>query len=177
MIIIRDAKTEDLLSIAKVKIDTWHSTYRGFITDDVLDKFDLSEQAEKFGELIPQGCEKKFLIVAEANGTIVGFAAGGSERDGKYGIDGEVYAVYVHEKYQNQGIGNNLMVHSAEKLANMGFESMLVWVLEDNPFKRFYEKYGGTQIDKKPFEISDNGHFVVAYAWKDGFYWRDINND
>lgn len=127
----------------------------------------MDEQAEKFKDMIPEGHEKKFLIVAESYGAIAGFAAGGAERDGKYGIDGEVYAVYVQKEYQNQGIGKMLMACSAERLASMGFESMLVWVLEDNPYKRFYERNGGIQIDKKVLEIGSNQHFLVAYAWRD----------
>lgn len=167
MVIVRDAKVEDLLSIAKVKIDSWGSTYRGIIADDILDNFDVQEQAKKFGELIPQGMEKKFLIVAEANGKIMGFAAGGSEREGKYEVDGEVYAIYVLQEYQNEGIGKELMAHSVKKLITMGFDSMLVWVLEKNPYKAFYEKLGGIQFNKKPLEMGDNKEQVMAYVWKD----------
>lgn len=165
--IIRDVKTEDLLDIAKVKIDTWRSTYRGIISEDILENLDCSEQAEKFEGMIPRSGDKKFLIVAEANGEIVGFAAGGSERDGKYRIDGEVYAVYVLKEYQNKGIGKELMAHSVRKLVNMGFELMTVWVLDKNPYRRFYEKLGGIEIDKKSLEMGSNEHFVVAYTWKD----------
>ncbi|MDP4183106.1 MAG: GNAT family N-acetyltransferase [Bacillota bacterium] len=167
MIIIRDAKKEDLLNVAKVKIDTWRTAYGRIVSDEILNNFDLDEQAKKLGELIEQCDGKKFLAVAEASGEVVGFAAGGSERDGKHGIDGEVYAIYVFKEHQNQGIGKKLMEYSAKKLEGMGFNSMLVWVLEENRYKRFYEKHGGIQIDKKSLEIGGEDHFIVAYAWRE----------
>jgi len=165
--IIRDAQAEDLMGIAKVKIDTWRSTYKGIISDEILAGFDLKEQAEKFKELLTGGSNGTFFIAAEADGVLVGFAAGGTERDGKYGIDGEVYAVYVLQEYQNRGVGRMLMECSAEKLAGMGFKSLLVWVLEDNPYRNFYEKHGGILIDKKQLELGGNKYCVTAYAWRD----------
>lgn len=165
-IFIRDAKTADLLGIARVKIHTWRSTYRGLIKEDILDGFEVNEQAEKFGELMPEKGDRTFLIVAEVLGTVVGFAAGGAERDGKHGTDGEVYAVYVLKEFQNQGIGNKLMEHACDKLTEMGLTSMLVWVLEHNAYKRFYEKHGGVQIDRKPLDEDSPEPVIAAYAWK-----------
>lgn len=137
MLILREAAREDLLGITKVKIDTWKSTYKGMISDEILDNLDLNEQAEKLKDLLPRKDDKKFLLAAEVDGVIVGFAAGGIERDGKYGVDGEVYAIYVLKEYQNQNIGKNLMKYSIEKLSDMGLISSLVWVLESNPYKQY----------------------------------------
>ncbi len=106
------------------------------------------------------------MLVAEASAVIVGFTAGGGERDGRYGIDGEVYAVYVLEDHQNRGIGQKLMQRASEKLVEMGLSSMLVWVLEQNAYKRFYEKHGGVQIDRKPLEEGSLEPLITAYAWK-----------
>lgn len=168
MFMVRDVSEEDLLGIAKVKIDTWKTTYKGIISDEILDKLDLNEQAEKFKELLPAKDDKKFLLAVEVDSAIVGFAAGGIGRDGKYGVDGEIYAIYVLEEYQNQNIGKYLMKYSIEKLSEMGLISFLVWVLESNPYKQFYEKLGGVQIDRKPLDSSDGSPFIIAYAWKDG---------
>ncbi|MCX7749311.1 MAG: GNAT family N-acetyltransferase [Clostridia bacterium] len=162
--VIRDANHKDLIDIAKVKIDTWRSTYRGLIPDDILDHFEVNDQAEQFGEILKS--PQNFLIVAEWEGTIAGLAAGGPEREGKYGIDGEVYAIYVLKEYQNTGAGKELMAQSAKKLVNMGFQSMLVWVLEKNPYRRFYEKIGGREIGKKTFGIGGENQKFAAYAWE-----------
>lgn len=164
---VRAAQTGDLLGIARVQVETWRSTYRGIIDDDILDNFDVNVQAEKFGKLLPKRSGQTFLLVAEVSNQIVGFAAGGLERDGQHGIDGEVYAVYVLKDYQNQGIGKMLMQHASKELAKMGLSSMLVWVLERNVYKRFYEKHGGVLIDRKPLEKNHPEPVVAAYAWKD----------
>lgn len=94
-----------------------------------------------------------------------------------YGVAGEVYAIYVLKEYQNQNIGRNLMKYSIEKLSKMGLISFLVWVLESNPYKQFYEKLGGTQIDRKPLDSSDGSPFLIAYAWKDGKYCIIMHGD
>jgi GNAT superfamily N-acetyltransferase len=166
MLILREASIDDLIGIAKVKIDTWKTTYKGIISDEALENLDLYEQAEKFKDLLPEKDNKKFLLVAEVDGVIVGFSAGGIEREGNYGIDGEVYAIYVLKQYQNQNIGKSLMKCSIEKLSGMGLNSFLIWVLESNPYKQFYEKLGGVQIDRKPLDSSDDSPFITAYAWE-----------
>lgn len=166
--IFREASQDDLIGIAKVKIETWKTTYKGIISDTILDNLDLHKQAENFKELLPRKEDTKCLIVAEADGEIVGFAAGGVERDGTYGVDGEIYAIYVLKEYQNQDIGKCLMKYAVEKLSEKGLTSFLVWVLERNPYRRFYEKLGGIQIDRKPLETCADSPFLVAYIWKDG---------
>lgn len=35
---IHDATVSDLPGIAKVKVDTWRTTYRGILSDETLDK-------------------------------------------------------------------------------------------------------------------------------------------
>lgn len=167
MILIRDAKENDIWSIAKIKIDAWRSTYRGIISDNILDSFKLSEQVKMFKMLTAQENNQNFLVLAEVDGTIAGFAAGGAEREGKHGVDGEIYAVYILEEYQNQGLGKMLMEYSVEKLKNEGFNSMVVWALENNPYKRFYEKHGGIQIGRKLLEMDGEEQFVTAYVWRD----------
>lgn len=38
---------------------------------------------------------------------------------------------------------------------------MKIWVLKDNPYKRFYEKLGGSQIAVKNIKEID----VVSFGW------------
>ncbi len=164
---IRDALEEDLLGVAQVKIDTWRSTYRGIIRDELLDGLDLQEQAEKFGDLLFDEKQQKFLIIAENEGKIIGFAAGGRERSGEYEITGEIYAIYVLAEVQNQGIGKALLYESFIRLNKMNLRSILLWVLEQNQSRKFYEKYGGREIDKKIMEIAGDQHLLLGYAWKE----------
>ncbi|WP_425339520.1 N-acetyltransferase family protein [Lentibacillus salicampi] len=107
------------------------------------------------------------VYVAETgDGKIVGFSTGGKERGGKYaGYDGELYAIYIFEEYQGGGLGKKLVKPIADELIQDGFKSMLVWVLEDNAAKYFYEKLGGQYIDTTDITIAGAELKEIAYGW------------
>ncbi len=44
---------------------------------------------------------------------------------------------------------------------------MTVWVLADNPFRRFYERLGGKLFCEKEIEIGEQKLLEVAYGWDD----------
>ena len=43
---------------------------------------------------------------------------------------------------------------------------MLVWVLEKNPFRAFYEALGGRQIYEKEVTFGEARLVEVAYGWQ-----------
>ncbi len=161
--IIRDATELDLPGIAKVKVDTWRTAYKGLISDEILNNLDYEQQAIQFTKLLPKD-NSNILIVAEEKG-IIGFSSGGEEREKKYGFECEVYAIYVLKEHQNKGIGKQLFRESLKRLSKSGYKSVLVWVLEGNPYRRFYEALGGELVDRKPLDNTEL--FLVAYGWKD----------
>ncbi|MBD2449760.1 GNAT family N-acetyltransferase [Nostoc sp. FACHB-152] len=108
-----------------------------------------------------------FYIVENETGQIVGFASGGRERTGKYLNCGELYAIYILQTYQRQGLGYRLMTQVATKLVKLGINSMLVWVLADNPACQFYQSLGGLQVDEKQQEFGKVGLVEIAYLFKD----------
>ncbi len=65
----------------------------------------MRKKAKDWESRIKEG--KTSIIVVEAErGRIVGFAVGGPERSGNPVYKGELYAIYIIEEYQQQGIGN-----------------------------------------------------------------------
>jgi hypothetical protein len=44
---------------------------------------------------------------------------------------------------------------------------MMVWVLADNPSRRFYEALGGTLVTNKVIELAGKSLIEVAYGWYD----------
>lgn len=147
--LIREATPEDASEIARVKVDTWRTTYRGMIPDDVLDDLSYAEEAKSFtaflrGEIV----SKAFCVVAEEpGGGLVGFAAAGPERSGDSKYKGELYAVYILKEKQKRGIGRELFNAVRTKLEENGMDSMIVRVLRDNPSCKFYENMGGHILD------------------------------
>ena len=54
-----------------------------------------------------------------------------------------------------------------EELQRREFNSMLVWVLKDNPCRAFYERLGGAPAGEKEIEIGGKKLVEVAYGWSD----------
>jgi len=105
--------------------------------------------------------------VAEVDGQIMGFAAGGAEQSGDLYYKGELYAIYLLDSHQRQGAGKRLTLAVAGALAQAGFQAMLVWVLAENPSRLFYEKLGGRELRTQLITIGERSYEEVAYGWAD----------
>lgn len=169
--IIREAKLQDAGSIAKVNIDTWHTTYPGIIPESYLAKRSYQKRQESWTKIlsIEQKKDKPYwvYVAADTTGEIIAFADGGLERDGDSIYQGELYAIYILEAYQRQGIGRILVKTVAEKLSQSGLNSMLVWVLADNPACQFYQALGGREVKQKQVEFDGVKLNEIAYGWID----------
>ena len=94
-----------------------------------------------------------FIDVAVSElGEIVGFADGGRERTRNSTYKGELYAIYILESHQRQGIGTRLTQLIVQRLAEINLNSLLVWVLENNPFCKFYRDLSGQKVYDKEIE-------------------------
>ena len=162
---IRKATLADARGIARVHVDSWLATYKGIVPDTYLDQltYDAREQ------LWDKNLKADNNYVAEKkDGEIIGFATGGIERTGKYDrLEGELYAIYILPEYKGQGIGSLLMGSLVNDLKEKGINSLLVWVLEDNRSRGFYEKMGGQAVARKTIKISGKELIEVAYGWED----------
>ncbi len=169
--IIREAIPSDAPKIARIHVDTWRAAYRGQISDEYLDGLDY-DRAERTGPAaIARGegrSQEVFLLVAvDDDESVVGFAVGGPEQSGIRGFSGELHALYVSASCQRSGVGRVLVQSTAERLAEQGHKSMLVWTLCTNPARGFYERLAGTFVRTGPIEIGGNVYEKVAYGWSD----------
>jgi GNAT superfamily N-acetyltransferase len=96
---------------------------------------DLSyeERETKWVKILSNITQDNFTYIAENEiGQIVGFADGGKERTGDRIYQGELYAIYILEKYQRQGLGHRLIFTIATRLIDSGISSMLSrWALKN----------------------------------------------
>ncbi|MEX2162365.1 MAG: GNAT family N-acetyltransferase [Anaerolineales bacterium] len=98
--------------------------------------------------------DRNCIFVAEHKEVgLVGFVDCGPERGGWKEYSGEIYAIYLLEKYQGKGIGRRLFNQAVKELKRRNHQSMLLWVLVDNPSRGFYEHVGGKEIGQKEIEI------------------------
>jgi L-amino acid N-acyltransferase YncA len=165
--IIRAATQNDIPAIAKVHVDTWRTTYRGIVPDEHLANLSYERQASGWYPILNQDSDDGYFtyVAEEGSGEIIGFASGGEERTGDPVYEGEVMAIYILQNQQGKGIGRCLVQAVAEQLHLSGINSMLVWVLADNPACQFYAALGGEPVREKKIEISGKPLIEVAYGW------------
>ena len=168
--LIRAAQLADAVAIATVHVESWRTTYAGILPDDYLAKLSYDQREPLWHDILstPDGAE--FVYVAEEDGgNVIGFAAGGAERSGDAIYTGELYAIYLRDRYQRRGIGRQLTMAVVNRLLHEGYSSMLVWVFAANPSRAFYEALGGQQVYEKSKSVTIGGVECaeVAYGWLD----------
>lgn len=165
---IREASVEDASGIAQVRVSSWQTTYHGIIPQDYLDSLSTEEYTHHWQGILAAEGRQGYTCVAESqSGEIIGFALGGVERTQEPLFQGELYSLYLLERYQNRGIGKNMVYTIARYFLQQGINSMLAWVLAENPARSFYRALGGEQVYEKPVMISGKRFKQVAYGWPD----------
>lgn len=112
--------------------------------------------------------QKQSLWVAvDTDGTVVGFAHGGPPQIEEAGYTSELYAIYLLQQAQGQGVGHQLVQRVAQDLWAAGHRKMLVGVLAENPACRFYEGLGAQLLRELPTEIGGKSILERYYGWTD----------
>ena len=135
---IRPATGNDALAIESLRVRAWRAAYRHIFPPAELDAMPVDERRWRPRlESPPAGWT---TLVAERDGTVVGFASVGPSRD-ELGL-GELYAIYVDPEQWSSGAGRAL-IEAAESALASEYQDATLWVLDDNPRAcRFYERAG-----------------------------------
>jgi GNAT superfamily N-acetyltransferase len=165
---IRMATVADVAAIARVHVESWRTTYKGIVPEDFLANLTYEQREPLWRQVLSKSAGLSLVDVAEdADGHIVGFASGGPERSGDTVYAGELYAIYLLDGWQRRGIGRQLTVTLVRQLVQAGLASLLIWVLAENPSRRFYEALGGRQVRERLEMTGGVEHMDVAYGWLD----------
>jgi GNAT superfamily N-acetyltransferase len=162
---IRPSRETDARDISRIYAQTWQDTYLGLVPFGYLYNMSVSRLEQGFANELKSNTVIGY--VAEDAGGLVGFVSGGYERQGDAVYNGEIYALYVLKNFQRQGIGAELVSALANRLNHFGIYSMLVWVLEHNPYRRFYEKLSGMYLSTQKVSFAGEMLDTVAYGWID----------
>ncbi len=162
---IRRATADDAEAIAWVPVASWRATYAGLVPDEFLAALSVEQRAARWRQAVAPE-RQSYLVVAEDEGAVIGFAVGGPEREGDATYTGELYAIYLLAEQKGRGVGRALVKEIARELQRRGLSSMLVWVLAENPARKFYEALGGQYVREKEIEIGGKTLIEVAYGWK-----------
>lgn len=143
---VRQARTEDAPAIAEAHIRSWQAAYRSLLPADLLAGLEtnLRARTERWAGVIAERGDD--VLVAELDGSVVGFARVARCRDEDHGLlhrVGEVQAIYLREEAWGVGLGRMLLSEAEHRLVGRGLTDACLWVLEGNTrARRFYEVAG-----------------------------------
>lgn len=103
-----------------------------------------------------------YVVVAQTDGSIVGWAAGLTRRHAGGKVSGRIYAVAVHPQSRGLRIGQRLMEHVLVELGQRGADRVFLEVRWDNLAAIcLYEKLGFTRV-----RIEENYYCPGMHALK-----------
>jgi ribosomal protein S18 acetylase RimI-like enzyme len=138
---VRPATEADARAIAEIRVETWRATYAGIVPQSVLDRMDVDRTVEGICGILAS--DTRVLVVDTPDSGVAGYTFVAPARDDDAAGLGEIEAIYVRPDAQGRGLGGQLLAASAEDLAALGFDTLVLWVLTDNaPARGFYEHAG-----------------------------------
>ena len=166
---IREAEYKDAHNMGTVHVDTWRSTYRGIVPDAYLDSLSHESAETKWRQRLASPELLRFHLVAEDDdGRVVGIVEAGLNEDEKFPeYEAQVYTLYILRQFQHRGIGRMLIHETVRRLLEMDIESMLIWVVSQNPSRGFYEHLGGRFLGTNVLHIHGWDVEESAYGWDD----------
>lgn len=166
---LRPATPSDAEGIDAVRIRAWNETYRGIMPDAFLDAFSKESRVEAWRKrLTPPQDRWTFCVAVSDSDEILGFAGSGPAREAALTTDGEIYAINLVMQATRKGLGTRLMGAMAEGLIAHGFQSVGLWVIEQNIGARwFYERLGGSIAARRKQEFGGKTLIEIGHAWRD----------
>jgi len=173
--IYRRPNSLDSYEIAKIHVNTWTSTYKGLISEKVLQRRTYEVVQRRWHDRIARLTDKEIIYIAKNDyGEIVAFIWARTEKFNLTGTlqdlndyEGELMAIYVLKEYQNKNIGLRLLSLVVNYLLSKNINSMIVWVLKENPSKGFYKRLGAKYIGDKYLDLDGELYLESAYGWSD----------
>ncbi|WP_205826142.1 GNAT family N-acetyltransferase [Microbispora catharanthi] len=144
--VIRRAEPADAEAIAAVHVRSWQAAYPGLMPEAYLDGLTPAMRLPVWERLLGESSPPRTeVLVAEADGSVAGFAALGPGRDDD--VDpasvAEISAIYLMPEVWGTGVGGRLMAAALDGLATAGYEQATLWVVDGNArARRFYERGG-----------------------------------
>jgi GNAT superfamily N-acetyltransferase len=175
--IIRVAREVDAPAMGQLMVATYLAAHRGQMPAQAWAKRvkewtpEVSAQgwARTLREIAAgEGLHECIYIAVEEGGGLAGIAMGGpAEADG-LPQTGAIYALYVQERHQGQGLGRRLVQTVAADLATYGMTALQIGCLAANaPARRFYEAIGGRLAGERLFDEEGIMLPEVVYEWAD----------
>ncbi len=155
---VRRATDDDVSAIRRVAEHSWESDYpdilhRENVADVVNDWYDEERIRDEIAN------EDALVLVAKADGRVVGFAHGVWARR-----TGHILRVYVDPDHRGGGIGGQLLAALRDSLLQRGSDRIQAMVLADNEAGNdFYRNAGFEKIDEGETTIGGETYTENVY--------------
>ena len=163
---IRPATVDDARAIAAVHVASWRTTYRGIIDEEALSQLSIRRRADYWRGQLADPYGFGIFVAVDEQGEVIGFATGGEEREDDEAFSAELFAIYLLEETQRNGVGRQLVDAVFADLRNAGHQTILVWVLADNPAVNFYKSLGAIQVRERTIDILGRDYIELGFGWK-----------
>ena len=163
---VRTATAADTGIIGYINVQTWKTTYKEIVHQTFLTSLDPAEMAANAERRLQNPKLDCLVLVEGASNKVIGYAHIGPCREKNVDADGELYAIYLLEEFQNHGGGKLLFDAAVAKAKQRHFSKMMVSVFEKNLLSRkFYEKMGGDFTGSDHVDIENHRYLTSRYVW------------
>ncbi len=152
--------------IADIHEDAWRTLYSTLLPTAVVEAHAPQRTAGVWlGEV---GKSKVLLFVAEnRDSKIDGFMRVGLTRlDADASFDREITHFYLRPEVRRQGLGRAMIDRVLHRLAANGVRSVVVRVMDGNPFTQFYASVGAAFCGMRGVELYGHRVVEIVYAWR-----------
>ncbi|MEM7123516.1 MAG: GNAT family N-acetyltransferase [Pseudomonadota bacterium] len=169
MATIRPAGPADAKAIAFIHVETWRSTYAGVLPDAYLTSLSVADRTAFWRGILSRRDQGMTVVVEDQEAGVVGFGNAGTARADGLPADsdwnGEIYTLYLLPDWHGQGLGRQLMEALFDCLRLARLRRVILWVLEANPTRFFYEAMGGRLIARRSEPFAGVLLDELAYGW------------
>lgn len=160
----REATIEDSFAAARVNVQSWTESFAAIRPQSALGNMSVEQRAALFRRRFAADLYKMFVAEVPRQG-VIGFVDVGRARENCWGCDVELYALYILKEFQRKGIGRRLFDLAAGAVASKGMNSLYLIVLQDSPYKPFYERMGGRRLAERSSGATAGEDAHIIYAW------------
>lgn len=143
-ICIRSAEMSDVEGMSVVVDSAWHENYKDIFSAEQISEYTGENRRKSFTNLLNDG---KYIFVLQCGNEIAAVCAARESDEGLFKGYAEIMLMYVHPKFQHQGFGNKLLLHTLGEMRSRGYSHAVLDTAEKNVCaRRFYEKLGFTKL-------------------------------
>ncbi|MDE5596432.1 MAG: GNAT family N-acetyltransferase, partial [Lachnospiraceae bacterium] len=128
---------------ARVNALAWLQSYKGIVNNDFLELINTEEEIQKAIINLKSNLQdgsRRFLL--KEDNQYIGILRTRRTKYEKYSQCGELGALYLLGNVKGNGFGKILFEKALEELKDMGYKSMIVGCLAENPANGFYKHMG-----------------------------------